>query len=332
MPTDNINSAPPTPEKTIGAPESGNGDGHTQLLQNEANPIRPIKVELNASDKASKPQENGEVVKLNYAGEPGAEVHQVKLANGKEVVDKATLPDGRTMDRIGETKDGTGKWVTKNADGRADINWVGDIKINSADGPPKLSFVYQFNKAPLSTESRISDGNGHVLVMQDGTLPRQLFDGSATSLTANALKPLDSLHLDAGDPKQVKISDAYSTGTQAIAQYDVTLTPEQMSKALQSNPDMHLVSDDKVVTQPKFVRPDAFPENPKGQYAFDTPQVDQTTTINYVWRGSDGDLYTMMAPRKGEPFKGKLGAPGGFRGVGDDQVEGPIETGRARSK
>ena len=246
------------------------------------------------------------------------------LEGGKAQVEIVEMPNGTRMIRQG-TAD---KWISN--DGTKNFQeWSGDVRL-SPEG--KLQFVYRYAKAPsaVTVDVRLPDGSRVALAGADGklALPGTTIDATNQTLSDGAIVSLKKLNVDIpADRLQV---ESVTTGKAVSTNYSVDLTAAEAAKLRQAltTSGAQIVTGDKAIAalKPMNAGNGIVPEGVSGEFIYDRPMSDHTSTVAYMFRGDDGKIKVLTGTRNVAPFQGKEALPGGFTNVNGGAVEHPVQT------
>lgn len=260
-----------------------------------------------------------------------------KLENGGSQIESVELPNGTRMVR----QDGSNKWLNNGGTPQQQA-WEGDVRL-SPEG--KLQYVYRFEKAPsvVTVDIKLPDGSRVAVKAADGSLilPNKTIDATAETLSDGALSSLRKLNVDI--PKErLQISSVTTSGS-VNTNFSVELTQAEAARlrsaiaapsagfagATTGSTGVTIVPSGKEIlttTPLKGASAGGLHENVPGEYVYDKPMSDHTSTVAFVFKGEDQRLKVLTGERKVAPAKGQEALPGGFVDLNGKLVEHPAQT------
>lgn len=276
---------------------------------------------LMAGDRSIK----GEKASARTADGEQAKITVSKLENGGTRIESVELPNGTRMVR----QAGSNKWLNNGGTPQQQA-WEGDVRL-SAEG--KLQYVYRFEKAPsmVTVDIKLPDGSRVAVKASDGSLilPGKTIDVTTETLSDGALSSLRKLNLDI--PKERLQVQGITTGGSVNTNFSVELTAAEAAKlrtAIAAQPGTSIVTGGKEIltTAPVSASRGVLRENLPGEYVYDRPMTDHTSTVAFVFKGDDQRLKVLTGERKVAPAKGQEALPGGFVDINGKIVENPAQT------
>lgn len=304
---------------TGGALMGGAGYGFSKFISKDA-AAAPPKSEATQKPEATPKSEVYSRVAHTADGE-SAKVFVRQFESGKSHIDTVELPNGTRM-----VREGLNKWST-NPDTPQHQVWRGDIRLSDTG---KLQYVYQYAKAPdvVTVDIRLPDGSRVAIPGADGklVLPGGSVDIANQTLADAALTSLRKLNIDV--PKDRLQVEGITASDSVSTNYSLRLTPEEAAglRLSSSSSGAKVVPEGAAVELPKSVAHDTpVGENVPGEYVYDRPMADHTSTTAYLYLGEDGRLKVLIGVRKLAPEQGKDALPGGFLDIKGKAVESPYD-------
>ncbi len=245
------------------------------------------------------------------------------LESGKMQIESVELPNGTRMMRQG-TAD---KWISN--DGSPNYQeWSGDVRL-SAEG--KLQYVYRYPKAPttVTVDVHLPDGSRVALPAADGklALPGATIDATNQTLADGAIGSLKKLNVDI-PADRLKI-ESVTAGNAVSTNYSVELTTAEAAKlrqALTTSGAQIVTGDLANALKPVNGITGPVPASVAGEYIYDRPMSDHTSTVAYMFKDVDQRIKVLTGTRNVAPFQGKEALPGGFANVNGNAVEHPVQS------